>query len=74
MIREWLDRIFLPDSEYKKKYCPFIYDYLFNKTLEERSQMFKEAMSPERVKTRWDEGVAAGVCGTIDMRSFQTDD
>ena len=41
MFREWLDRFLLSDHEWKKKYCPNLYHYLFEMTPEERSECFK---------------------------------
>lgn len=34
-----LDRLFLSDQEYKKKYCTVLYNYLFS-TAEERHNMY----------------------------------
>jgi hypothetical protein len=30
-VREQLDKIILSDHEWKKKYCPFLYNYLFKR-------------------------------------------
>jgi len=41
-MKEKFDRIILNDHEYKRKYCPFIYNYLFIVTSKERTEMFKK--------------------------------
>lgn len=35
--RRWIDSILLSDHEWKKKYCPTLYRYLFEMTPEERT-------------------------------------
>ncbi len=41
-FRENLDKILLSDQEWKKKYCPFLYDYLFEMAPEQRHEAFLE--------------------------------
>jgi hypothetical protein len=39
-IRMQIDKMFLSDCEWKKKYCPNLFHYLFEMTDEERHQMW----------------------------------
>jgi hypothetical protein len=41
-IREVLDRLLLSDHEWKKKYCPEVYSWLFELTDEERKEIIKK--------------------------------
>ena len=40
-LREIWDKIILYDEEWKKKYCPHLYNYLFEMTDEERHKACK---------------------------------
>lgn len=41
-LRRFIDRILLSDHEWKKKYCPELYHYLFEATAEERTAIFEK--------------------------------
>ena len=58
-IRKKIDSIFLSDHEWKKKYCPTLYNYLFSSE-EERHNMYLK-MS-EGAEDRFKQGVNDGVC------------
>jgi hypothetical protein len=62
-LREIRDRIFLSDHEYKKKYCPFLYNWLFEMTDEERKEVYKKIS--EGAEERFQQGLEQGVCGII---------
>lgn len=55
-IREWLDSIFLSDHEWKKKYCPNLYNYLFKMTDEER----RETNWAEKIREEIRQGKTSG--------------
>ena len=39
-LRKWFDRILLNDFEWKKKYCPNLYRYLFEMNDIERKELW----------------------------------
>ncbi len=47
-LREWYDRLVLSDHEWKKKYCPHIYHYLFEMGEKERSEFWKQVAEREK--------------------------
>ena len=62
-LREKLDGIILSDHEWKKKYCPTLYNYLFCLNEEERHKQYLEMQ--KGAEERFQEGVRMGVCGTV---------
>jgi len=48
-IGEFVDRIILSDHEYKKKYCPHLYSYLFVLNDKERSVVLKKHAENRKV-------------------------
>jgi len=63
-VIRFIDGFLLPDHEWKKKYCPNLYSYLFSSP-EKQREMLKN-YDPDKV---FEEGVRAGVCGAIKINS-----
>lgn len=55
-IRMQIDKILLSDHEWKKKYCPTLYNYLFKMSPEERNKEWEELV--ERDKVVWEKRFA----------------
>ena len=43
-IRKFIDKFLLSDHEWKRKYCPTLYNYLFKMSDEERHEAFTEGI------------------------------